>query len=132
MQQETLRECPFCGGEAVMWDNKGTQADIRCGECDIGYEFQVTDYCSYDVRFKEGNSLNMDTLEYPAEVRQPVIDELVKAWNTRADDSRLAAKLERVMKLLGEAAKLLPTVSQSHEKEASELFCKIRAEREGE
>ncbi len=96
MATPELKPCPFCGGEAKMWNGLGTQADIRCKECDIGYEFQVIDYCPSEVRFTDGNDFSMETLSYPDVVKAYCIPELVEAWNTRTDATAPLVEVMRV------------------------------------
>lgn len=73
---QELKPCPFCGGEARSY-SYGTKAAVaHCSNesCAVKPEFHCKEEAqTWDV------------------------------WNTRADDSHLAAENERLRKLLGEA-----------------------------
>ena len=64
-----LRECPFCGGKAQIWDNAWhvivkTKVQIKCKRC--------------GVRTMEYVGLDWDDTHYLA----------IEAWNRRAEDER--------------------------------------------
>lgn len=62
-----LRACPFCGGEAVLEENKvrkGYEAAVSCNGLCLAHMFSIT----YDTE-------------------QEAVEAVVKAWNRRAGET---------------------------------------------
>lgn len=78
---EELKPCPFCGGEAEYHFDKGQTGEVYgwvgCNQCDAMS-------CHIDVRSM-----------------QPEETHPIDAWNTRADEARIAALEAEVARLRG-------------------------------
>lgn len=95
---DELKPCPFCGGEAEYHSDKGPTGEVYgwvgCNQCDA-----MSVHC--DVRSM-----------------QPEETHPIDAWNTRADDARIAALEQRVRELedtIRVAAKWFEVAAINHE-----------------
>lgn len=124
MSDKEMKACPFCGGKPEFWEGIGTQAEINCSECGIGFSVQPWDVMGYEERHAPENAFNGEECRYPAHVVLKANCELAELWNTRtpAPDSlaRYREKLKEWLVVHGYECGCEDVVRKDHLIEAIE------------
>ena len=84
LKKNLLRECPFCGGEAVL-----DREDIFCDNCHVSLKINDRLYCEEAETYAEAKEQTIEawnTRVTEAEIRNKTIDELLNRLESSTDD----------------------------------------------